>query len=119
MAKWLIRDTVEVARTVKEALEDDVSVDEEDKGLQEDARKTGEDAIKVRPLKRCGTEGCNRYVANVYAKVNMPEDLIEGEYCHNDDYVDDSYCVFCMRVYDDGRYSEAVETEPTDREGVG
>ena len=75
--------------------------------------------LSLRPLKRCGVEDCNRYVTNVYAIVNMPEDLIEGEYCHNDDYVDDAYCIFCMRVYDDGRCSEEMETEPIDREGVG
>jgi hypothetical protein len=115
LASWLVRDANEVAKAVQNAVTDDAAVDEEK--IEIDVPVLKELPLKL--LRTCATEGCRRYVANVYAKVVMPEGVIEGEYCHNDDFVDDMYCVFCMRVYDDGLYSGGQDAEPTGREGIG
>jgi hypothetical protein len=100
LAKWVKRDKMCTDKLVQNAIretEGDGDSDEEDEEvLKEDV----EASLPLKVLKKCAKTGCKRYVANVYQRYGMPEELIEGEYCHQDDDVSDEFCVFCMQYFD-------------------
>jgi hypothetical protein len=101
LAKWVIKDKKCTDKVVQDAIRetegDGESSDEEE---EEIIKEEVEASVLLKVLKRCSKTGCKRYVANVYQRYGMPEELIEGEYCHQDDDVSDECCVVCMRCFD-------------------
>jgi hypothetical protein len=101
LAKWVIKDRKCTDKVVQNAIretEGEGDSDDEDEEVLEEEEVTANTVLKV--LKRCSKTGCKRYVANVYQRYELQEDLIEGEYCHQDDDVSDEFCVVCMRYFD-------------------